>query len=666
MKYSWIGVFASFVLMACGSDGGSQAPVGGDDSKSRSEQPENDDDEKSESKSEPEKRVDPDDEEDYIRSNVSATGEYSVDSVRDNYKSIYNYKIRTGNIVWYSQKMTEKSYSVESVCYNEVNGKCDSYGRLYSAMDKHASGACPDGTNLPSAKDWEVFDAYRAKYSDIDKRMSLQYGGSCEKVKGKLECSGLDEVGNYLTSDGKIYSIRKGSSKSSILTANEFGFYNIRCVGVPSFVKTTKELPKCNSSLKNAPNAIYVFREKQNYRCYPERSEWLPDFTETCRDNGQKFVFNDTMMVCESGYWRLADVDEITESCTSDKQGKVLLFNGLKYACDDKSWRRFTSLEDSIGICNSRKAGTFDTLYAGNNMNLYYCNGSKWNEATIQTYMGDCKDSTSKFLNDTIDYKNSRYVCRGNGWVPYSNLEKRFGACIPQKLFMFENGSYDIENENTQYLCDSTGWITYSPDDIIGTCDSTMANWIAEFHEKYYRCNDYGKWVLYLTTPAVTVRDEMHKCIEKNANRIVDYYDNNGIRYVHICTQQNDTLYTTKGATFDECNKSNEGKDYTYESVKYYCNGAGYWQSYYSDLDKCTTKNYGKVSKSKEFGYVICDTKGWRVAFNYEYKQGLCKEDNNGTIVNTDDGKLICYLNEWHRLKEKSTFRVDGSGKEGK
>ncbi|MBR4558667.1 MAG: hypothetical protein IKO21_03740 [Fibrobacter sp.] len=151
----------------------------------------------------------------------------------------------------------------------------------------------------------------------------------------------------------------------STSSAKTNGYYNVRCIAYPSFVKSVKDLPACDPSLKNPPELIYVFDEKENYRCYPDEKKWLPDFTESCTTAGKTIVFDNTMMVCEDRIWQYADVSYSPEECDSENKGKILVFNGEKYACSGSRWRRFTDLEDTLGICNDRKSGTFDTLYTG-------------------------------------------------------------------------------------------------------------------------------------------------------------------------------------------------------------------------------------------------------------------------------------------------------------
>ena len=670
MRFSWLGLAACLVLWACGSDesdnfGGTSEPadvkLSEDDGEGSGEKQEPD------GKSSREEKKDTTDKEYYIKSNLEATGDFSVDSVYDKYTSSYTYRIRTGNVVWYTQRMTESSVMVETMCYNNQNGNCSDYGRLFSALDNHAESACPDSTHLPSTRDWNLLDKYRAKYAEIDSLMDLKYGGFCEE-DSVLKCSGKDTTGYYLTSDGKLYTIKNGKSRTSFLAENEFGFYNIRCVGYPSFVQSKKDLPACDSIRDISSALIYVFREKENYRCYPEKGEWLPDFSESCRDSGKTIVYHDTMMVCQDRLWQLADIDYSPNKCTAKTKDSLLWFNGIKYYCTGESWRTLTALEDSIGVCNKRRAGVNDTVFAGIDIKLYHCDSNEWREAVLDDYVGSCDDSSSVHMNDTIDFKNTRYICRGNGWVRYTELEELFGACVPEKMFMFENGSYDIDDYRTEYMCDTSGWIEYRVDDVIGGCDSVHKEMITEFRGEYYRCNGV-RWEQGLNYKWPS-HDSVIVCDAKHKGHVMGSSDKPGEKMmtVYICLY--DSAKSQAGMLYDvfpKCYKEDEGKVYPEKgSRQYYCGGDGYWHDFFDDLPLCTIKNYGEVAMSKEYGRVGCTKKGWRNISDLEAKYGVCSTMNHETFAEDGDERFLCYDEDWRWYKDRSTFRVKGKAKEDK
>ena len=673
----YIAAFMLLVLAGCGSSSTtSQDPVK-EESKEKSEVSEKekkdsdgkqDPDEKNEQgeKTEPEEKKDPNDERDYIKISLSSSKDFSIDTIKDTYRGTSSYWIRTGNIVWPLQKVSAVSDDVESVCYDDETANCGEYGRLFSAKENPAHRACPSGQNLASSKDWALLESFRSEHREIDSLMDLKYGGACEKVNGSLKCSGLDVAGNYLTSDGKVYSISVGKDAASFGTAKSDGYYNVRCVSYVDYVKSIKDLPDCDPTLKSPPEVIYVFDEMGNYRCYSKEKSWLPDFSESCRVDGKKIVFDKVMMICEDGLWQLADISYSPEKCTSENQGKILPFNGVNYTCDSSSWRKFTELEDSIGVCNSRKAGVFDTVFSGIVIKPYYCDGKKWEEASIEMYKGPCEDSTSKFMNDTIDFKNMLYVCRGNGWVEYDSLEKRFGVCTPQKLFMFENGSYDIDDDKTEYLCDTAGWVKFTPWNIIGRCNPEKEE-ITIYRDKHYLCESSGGLRQYWPDVAtLRPRDSvMYSCNKpEDSGNVLSGRDTSFVTCSH--SSIGGDSYGSSWGRFGKCNKENEGMDTTYANKPIYCGGNGYWHNVYEGLEKCTTKNYGSITKSAQYGRVVCDDIGWRSLERFEDRLGICSTQNEGNLVEDDGEKFLCMKGVWKRYKDKSTYRVNGSKKEGK
>ena len=124
--------------------------------------------------------------------------------------------------------------------------------------------------------------------------------------------------------------------------------------------------------------------------------------------------------------------------------------------------------------------------------------------------------------------------------------------------------------------------------------------------------------------------------------------------------------YGSSWGRFGKCNKENEGMDTTYANKPIYCGGNGYWHNVYEGLEKCTTKNYGSITKSAQYGRVVCDDIGWRSLERFEDRLGICSTQNEGNLVEDDGEKFLCMKGVWKRYKDKSTYRVNGSKKEGK
>ena len=199
---------------------------------------------------------------------------------------------------------------------------------------------------------------------------------------------------------------------------------------------------------------------------------------------------------------------------------------------------------------------------------------------------------------------------------------------------MFENSSYDVDNELTEYMCDTTGWIKYTATDIIGRCDSTKAGTYTIYHGRHYECTTYGKWYQNLPNPrhADTV---MYSCNKpEDAFSIVIGLDSTFVTCTYSSTSGS---YGSSRGHFYKCNQENEGMDTTYAEKPIYCNGDGYWHKVFEGLEKCTTKNYGAITKSAQYGKVICDDIGWRSVERYEELLGICSAQNDDVLVENGD-----------------------------
>ena len=102
MRAYWLWIILCLVFGACGSDDSQKS----NDVTSPGETEEN---KESNSDKKNPKEVDPDEDQDYIKSSLPSNIELSIDTVRDNYRSTNIYYIRVGNAVWNSQKNTATS-----------------------------------------------------------------------------------------------------------------------------------------------------------------------------------------------------------------------------------------------------------------------------------------------------------------------------------------------------------------------------------------------------------------------------------------------------------------------------------------------------------------------------------------------------------------------------
>ena len=115
-----------------------------------------------------------------------------VDS-RDNQK--YQ-TIQIGQQIWMAENLNYITAS-ESYCYNEEDGMCHIYGRLYTFTA--ATSACPENWHLPTDADWQELEAYLGmKTQDLVKIGWRSSGSVGKKLKsdeyweGALNSSGFN------------------------------------------------------------------------------------------------------------------------------------------------------------------------------------------------------------------------------------------------------------------------------------------------------------------------------------------------------------------------------------------------------------------------------------------------------------------------------------------
>ena len=209
-------------------------------------------------------------------------------------------------------------------------------------------------------------------------------------------------------------------------------------------------------------------------------------------------------------------------------------------------------------------------------------------------------------------------------------------------------------------------WKKYSVGDIFGPC---KASEMTEFRDSYYECregfNGYY-WDSYKIGSAYRGSDRFNDCDSSTVNLIMN--SNGNYYYTRVCSNDNDYYYI-RTVTFPECSRENHGEIYTVDStgVSYYCNGEkNSWRSFLDGVDKCLSDNYGKMGKTTKFGYVICDTIGWKSISKTEYDIGLCDKKSNMQVKTYNGSKVMCIDWFWFTYKEKDSYRVTGKTKGGK
>ena len=542
--------------------------------------------------------------------------------------------IQVGMYIWVAENATKKGWGTSSVCYDEEDEYCETYGRLYEPSS--ANSACPTGFDVPTKRDWSWLADYSVKYPDAAKAFKFKYGGSCTEKRDSLVCKGLKSKGKYLASDG-IAVFASNSSGPSFENEQPHTYYQLRCVTYTYIVATEKDLPKCDSISQQYLNLFYVVSERSNYRCIG--GDWKDDFSDGCDHvvSGTAVTINDTMYICKSDVWDVASINDARETCTEENDSTTLLFNGARYACEDGRWRAFTDLEEKFGYCRGDLIGTFDTLKVRRDSVVereeYICDTAGWRLSLMTDHVGFC-DSTKVYK--TIKFKDTTYVCRNDEWEELTDLEKELGVCTPKK-----QGVIDTTKDLDAYICDKADWRYAVLTDYIGQCDSTRLEEKVKSGEYSYYCTASG-W-----RKMTALEADLGICSDKN-DKIVKQTEE-GLYY--ICKYSKwESAYIWE--VFGNCDSTCQYKEVNFNGHKYYCLGKSWSPVTRQDsaMGFCKPDILNKVdsivySKSKEF--YRCTGSEWVRLNNLEIRFGVCSSENAGEIKLVTDTAYVCTSGRW-------------------
>jgi uncharacterized protein (TIGR02145 family) len=122
---------------------------------------------------------------------LSAQSITNVKSIIDSRDGQEYKAVRIGNQTWMAENLNFETEE-GSCCYNDLEGNCVKYGRLYNLQT--AKHVCPSGWHLPSKQEFEVFNVTTVDTSGqvIVSFSSIAYGVFSNQVSG---CRYYDESG---------------------------------------------------------------------------------------------------------------------------------------------------------------------------------------------------------------------------------------------------------------------------------------------------------------------------------------------------------------------------------------------------------------------------------------------------------------------------------------
>lgn len=550
------------------------------------------------------------------------------------YDSTYNREYRTvtiGAYTWIAENIDEAitAFQDYDMCYDNSAANCKTDGRLFRNYTKN--NMCPGNFTVPSSADYRYLLQVSSQLTNANLGFNPQMAGFCRENSFKADSSGCfdrEKKSYLLTNDDSLFVI-DASGKAGMAKPESYGFYSLRCVKMSSIVDTEKQLPTCN--LKgNVSRSMFVASEGVNYTC--KDGKWSKQTDKSCYSRGEKHYYNDKLYIC-NGSWELATMEETGAECSENNQNEVRELNGVKYICDDSTWRKPNATENSIGICTSDKIGTLDTIPAGQSLDFYYCDSTGWRAAKLVDYAGKCDDS--KFYK-TIDFGTVSYACRTDStWTKMTAVEQELGICEPKRY-------NDIDTINIGvYACDSSGWHTAGVGDYYGKCTELKINTIVDFNKSSYACIEPPTW-----TQIDNITKTLGFCTADIQGTIKDY---SGTPY--ICDSKWRTA--TQAEFLGECTEEIEGTSKKFSGRNYGCKNLK-WKSHTAlddSLGFCSKKTLDEIKTLTKTNvtYKCLDT-GWTV-YTPEVAFGKCNDnfrsEHNKEIFKLGDKEYVCWITGW-------------------
>ena len=265
--------------------------------------------------------------------------------------------VKIGEQVWLQDNMDYVSSKMKkNYCYDDLESNCEQFGRLYEWGD--AVNACPAGSRLPNAKDFETLAKSLKSIQNIEK-FQPTYAGIKNK-NGEYESqfirasywssSEVSGVGKYwyLSVDKQAMANGKYSKKGAML---------VRCI------RDSLEIPYESDFMTDyrdgrVYNTVKIGAQTwmaENMKYVTEGSGCYDNERENCEIFGRLYSWSDAYEACPEGY-HMPDDDDWTKlkNFLSDN-GDGKLSSILK---SDDYWKN--PGKNTVGM-NIRPSGYYDS-----------------------------------------------------------------------------------------------------------------------------------------------------------------------------------------------------------------------------------------------------------------------------------------------------------------
>ncbi len=349
---------------------------------------------------------------------------------------------------------------------------------------------------------------------------------------------------------------------------------------------------------------------------------------------------------CDGTNWKeVSEVDAKLGFCTQEKLNTTGEVGSTRYVCEKDSngfdWRKFTTLENSIGLCNA-VTNTEKSKKSGGQW--YYCDAKSWEKITaVEGLNGFC---TQAALNKVGSADDEKFVCEAKGdsyaWRKLDDVESEIGVCKGLVLKTFK----EVSSSKRWYFCSDSGWTKVSvAEGHLGFCTKENLNsWgaVKEDGKKYACENSDGA---YEWREFNDLENEIGYCYSGITEALFKktstdkYYGCLGGEWKEVSATDfalNAVCSSALKGTF----RKTSGNDW------YYCAGSA-WTSVSvleGNLGFCADSSYEKQGSVSGTNY-LCDksSKGyaWREFTELENDIGVCLQKMSGEYKQDEN-------RDWH------------------
>lgn len=360
------------------------------------------------------------------------------------------------------------------------------------------------------------------------------------------------------------------------------------------------------------------------------------DYLKLCKPRNRGMVDtlkreDDTLIyTCDSLGWRKAIIEDLYGICDSLSTNKTAVFWNRNYVCRDNYWERFSTVEDSLGLCTSKRQGVIDTVGSSD----YVCDQSEWRYAKKDDYLREC---TVKRNGEIVLYAGYGYLCKDSSWRQLSKVESELGLCETKKV-----GKIMSIASGTDYICTETGWKTATMTEVMGECNVKNEGKLGTYGGSKYYCSG-AAWLSegYLTDLGQCLLSRMGLVKKLNSS-------------TYVCDSTGWRSAKTREITLGSCTAKNKDSLKVAKDTAFVCkNGQWTMLSVTEYLGKCTADSVGVVKKYANKQFVCSSSRTWKELNEFELKNGVCAPSIYGKIIQVSSRYYYCYSGQWSEVSSE-------------